>query len=85
MHAYTTSWFTTGSAVTHRDSLSPTMFAIYINDLAKERKQLNIGIPFDNDKICILFYADDIVILTEDAAQLQLLLNFTNTWCKKWK
>ncbi len=48
-------------------------------------KQLNNGIPFDNDKICILLYADDIVILAEDPAQLQLLLNFTNTWCKNWK
>ncbi len=44
-----------------------------------EMKQLNMGIPFDNDKICILLYADDIVILAEDPAQLQLLLNFTNT------
>ncbi len=28
-------------------------------------KQLNMGIPFDNDRICILLYADDIVILAE--------------------
>ncbi len=48
-------------------------------------KQLNMGIPFDNDKICILLYADDIVILAKDPAQLQLLLNFTNSWCKNWK
>ncbi len=24
-------------------------------------------------------------LLAEDPAQLQLLLNFTNTWCKNWK
>ncbi len=36
-------------------------------------------------KYVILMYADDIVILAEDPAQLQLLLNFTNTWCKNWK
>ncbi len=29
-----------------------------------------MGIPFDNDKICILLYADDIVIVAEDPAQL---------------
>ncbi len=46
-------------------------------------KQLNMGIPFDNDKMCILLYADNIVIFAEDPAQLQLLL--TNTWCKNWK
>ncbi len=61
------------------DSLSSTLFGIYINDLAKEMKQLNMGIPWDNDKICILLYADDIVILAKDPAQLQLLLNFINT------
>ncbi len=48
-------------------------------------KPLNMGIPFDNDKICILLYADDISILAKDPAQLQLLLNFINTWCKNWK
>ena len=45
-------------------------------------KKLNKGISFDNDKICILLYADDIVILT---AQLQLLLNFTDGWCENQK
>ncbi len=57
-------------------------FAIYINDLANEMKQLNMGVASDNDTICILLYADDIVILTEDQAQLQLVFNFTNN---NWK
>ncbi len=41
------------SGIRQGDSLSPKLFAMYINDLAKEMKQLNMGIPFDNDKISI--------------------------------
>ncbi len=50
----TTTWFTTESEVGQRDSLPPPLFAIYINDLTKGMNQLNMGVPFDNDKMCIL-------------------------------
>ncbi len=82
---YTSIWFTTESGVRQGDSLSPTLFAIYINDLTKEMKQLNLGIPLNNDTICILLCADDIGIVADNEVQLQLLLNFTNTWCKNCK
>ncbi len=36
VNRYTTIWFITESRVRQGDSLSPTLFAIYINDLAKE-------------------------------------------------
>ncbi len=85
INRYTTCWLTMESGIRQGDSLSPKLFAIYINDLAKEMKQLNMGIPFDNDKISIFLYADDIVILPEDPAQHQILLNFVNTSCKNWK
>ncbi len=48
-------------------------------------KQLDIGIDIENGKICILLFADDIVILAEDEIKLQILLDFTNEWCKKWR
>ncbi len=82
---YKTDWFPTESRVRQGDALSPTLFNLYINDLAKDLKELNMGLPYGNETLCILLYADDIVILAENEEQLQILLNFGNNWCKKWK
>ena len=35
--------------------------------------------------ICVLLYADDIVLLAENEKDLQTLLNTTHEWCSKWK
>ena len=43
--------------------LSPVLFNLYINDLALYLKSLGKGIKCDDDKICILLYADDIVLI----------------------
>ncbi len=70
LNNYLTDWFSTESGIRQGDSLSPTLFAICINNLAKELKELDMGIPFDKNKICFLLFADDIVILTENESQL---------------
>ena len=85
LNSYMTDWFTTESGVRQGDSLSPTAFAIFINDLAKEMKDLNVGVDIDGEKICILLFADDIVILAENETDLQTLLNFVDSWCKNWR
>ncbi len=48
-------------------------------------KQLDIGIDIENGKRCILLFADDIVKLDEYEIKLQILLDFTNEWYKKWR
>ena len=47
-------------------------------------KDLNLGIDVDGEKICILLYADDFVLLATSEQDLQSLLNATYTWCNKW-
>ncbi len=74
----------TESGVWQGDALSPTLFSLYINDLAKALKELNMGLSYGNENLCILLYADDIVILAENEEHLQILLNFVNNWCKEW-
>ncbi len=54
-------------------------------EYTREIPYLDIGIDIENGQICILLFADDIVILAEDEIKLQILLDFTNEWCKKWR
>ncbi len=37
-------WFDISSGVWQGDSLSPTLFGLYINDLIKEVKKFNLGV-----------------------------------------
>ena len=68
------------------DCLSPTLFAIFINDLAHEIKASNIGINLnDNTFINILLYADDIILLANNEEDLQSLLFIVENWCKRWR
>ena len=72
--------------------MSPTLFSIFINDLALEIKESNIGIdlnignePNVDYKLSILLYADDIVCLAETENDLQSILFIVENWCKKWR
>jgi len=52
--------------------------------LAKEIKKLNLGININEDLISILLFADDMVLIANTEAELQIMLNKMNDWCKKW-
>ena len=80
-----TDWFVTNQGVRQGDNLSPTLFNIYINDLALELKKMNLGVTIGNLHVCILLYADDIVLISESEQNLQIMLDFVNSWCNKWQ
>jgi hypothetical protein len=65
--------------------LSPTLFKIYVNDLAVEINKLNAGIKFMNESVSLLMFADDIVLLAPSPDELQRLLDKVNDWCRKWR
>ena len=67
------------------DNLSPTLFSIFLNDLATGIKSLNAGITIDGFNLTILLYADDIVLLAPSPEKLQKQIEFIHQWCKKWK
>ncbi len=56
--------------------MSPVLFLIFINDLAKELKSLNFGVNYCGQKIPILMYADDVVLLSESNDELQKNVRF---------
>ena len=85
INTHTTEWFKTTSGVMQGDSFSPTAFNIFINDLTNNLKELNLGIRMDNELVCILLYADDVVVLANNEDELQKMLTHINKWCKRWK
>ena len=92
LNDYETEYFDCPIGVKQGDNLSPTLFAIFINDLASEIKESNIGIDLNVEGgpnidyvLSILLYADDIVCLAENEADLQSILFIIENWCKKWR
>ena len=78
-----TDWFPVSSGVRQGHQNSPTCFAFFINDLIDGLKTLNKGVKFGDKEICCLFYADDILILSENEADMQNMLDYFQNWCRK--
>jgi len=80
-----TDWFHVSSGVRQGDTLSPTLFSMYINDLVHDINRLSCGIDAGNSQIGILLYADDVVLIAPDEKNLQRQLNTVLEWCRKWR
>ena len=61
--------------------LSPLLFNFYINDLIDKLKILDLGVNINSEKLNILLYADDIVVLAENERDMQSLLDIISEWC----
>ena len=51
---------------------------MFLNDLATEIKGMNCGVDADGTKLCILLYADDIVLIAPSETLLQKMLHKVN-------
>ncbi len=68
------------------DPISPTLFNIFIDDLASEILSANNDHPnLSGNLIPLLMYADDIVLLSESIEGLQSSLNTLNHYTSRWK
>jgi hypothetical protein len=65
--------------------LSPLLYAIFINGLAVELKQRRFGVDVFGRQVCILLYADDIVLIADSPAQLQQMLDHTARYAQQWQ
>ena len=71
-----TDWFQTSFGVKQGDNLSPTLFSVFLNDLATVINDLNAGVNTPNaGDVSILLYADDIVLIAPSEENLQTMLN----------
>ena len=84
-------FFLCNCGVRQGENLSPALFSLFLNDLECNLNNNHDGIAIRCNeldimqKILILLYADDTVILADDPKKLQLCLNSFSEYCKTWK
>lgn len=68
------------------NTLSPTLFNIFINDIVKDMPDFDSpSIKINsNDKISCLLYADDMVMLSKTKVGIQQKLDYLDMYCHKW-
>ena len=81
-----TDWFAQTAGVRQGDTLAPTLFALFINDLVPEINGLRRGVTISNDlTLSILLYADDVVLISETEDGVQSVLDSLCDWSNRWK
>ena len=85
LHNHLTNWFGSSIGVRQGDTLSPTLFNLFVNNLATEINELNCGVKIGNKMVSVLLYADDIVLISETEEYLQKMLDTVHLWCQKWQ
>ena len=81
LNGFKTDWFNVDCGLKQGCSLSPILFNLYVNDLVTQITELGLGIDIDGEKVAVLLYADDLVILSETEDDLQAILDTLNIWC----
>ena len=79
-----TNWFCINNGVKQGCILSPTLFALFIDDLVTDLNDKGLGINCGNCQITTLLYADDIVIVAPTPSALQSLIDVLTQWCITW-
>ena len=86
LNGYLTNTFPSKYGVRQGDTLSPTLFGLFINDLADDLNASGKGIKLNEYLTIALFlYADDLAIMAESEEDLQVMLPILDRWCKKWR
>ena len=85
LNGYLTNEFISHCGVRQGDTLSPTLFGLYINDLVLDLNKTGSGVRLEgNLSISSLLYADDLAIIAETEEGLQSQLDVLLEWCQKW-
>ena len=80
-----TDWFHVTTGLKQGCLLSLLLFNLFINNLVESIKNLNIGIDVGEEKVSLLLYADDIILLAENENDMQIVLDMLSVWCRNNK
>ena len=70
-----TEWVYSKRGVRQGCILSPLLFSLYTEELILKVKQMGFGMEVGDERLCILMYADDVIIMSENGEELQSMLN----------
>ena len=80
-----TKWFVVEAGVRQGCILSPILFAIFIDGLARALKRVKVGSTLEGVKFNIALFADDLAILAESRKDLQKLLDAAFVYSENWR
>ena len=84
INSHMTDIFKVTNGVRQGDTISPTLFNLYTNDLVDELNALKCGVDIDGRCVSILLCADDVVIMSDSEDKLQKMNNCVYSWCRRW-
>ena len=73
--ALETEWMRSERDVSQGCILSPTLFCLYTEELAARIRRMNAGVKVGDERVSVLLYADDVIVTSESAEELQELLD----------
>ena len=65
--------------------LSPSLFSLFLMDLAEELEEKGLGVSVSGVWMGACFFADDIVLLAESGEQLQSMLDVVYSYSRRWR
>ena len=80
-----TEWFDVDVGVRQGCVISPMLFDVFVDRLAREVRALNLGVPAAGKRLSLLLYADDIVLLADSQEELQRMLGAVQAFCRRWR
>ena len=81
---FETDWVDIENGVRQGCVMSPTLFNLYTEELAVRIKQANMGINIGEDKLGLLMYADDMLLMAESSGDLQSMLEIVEGYGKDY-
>ena len=71
---WTTEWVEVRRGVRQGCILSPLLFAVFMEELVQRIKRMGVGVNIDGEKLGILTFADDVVLMAESREEMERMI-----------